>query len=338
MRDDDYLWDPAATADPEVQRLENALRPLRFRGEGEIAPLALTRPRRRWPRVTAALAAAAVVAAIGAGAWLRSLETPWTVSPIRGSNVAVGVQRPGSTIQLAPGDWVQTGTGSTARIRVGRIGSAELGPGSRVRLVRARGKEHRMAMEYGTMHARIWAPPRFFLVETPSALAIDLGCIYTLRLDARGAGVLRVESGEVELVRGGRRAFVVAGNEATLAPEVGPGLPYPVAADSAFRAALAAYEASGGAEALGRLLAASSAKTTITLWHLLQRVGADDREAVYARLTELAPPPDGVARDAVLRLERRDLQRWRRAMERSWTTESVPAWKRAWRRLWTMTA
>jgi hypothetical protein len=335
MRDDDYLWDPAATADPEIQRLENALRPLRFRGEGEGAPLAITRPRRRWPRIAAALAAAAVVAAIGAGAWLRSFDSPWTVSPIRGS-VAVGAEQARATEQLAPGDWVQTSPDAAARIRVGRIGSAELGPGSRARLVRARGKEHRMAMEYGTMHARIWAPPRFFLVETPSALAIDLGCVYTLRLDARGAGVLRVESGEVELVRGGRRAFVVAGNEATLAPDVGPGLPYPVAADSAFRAALAGYEANGGDEALARLLAASSAKTTITLWHLLQRAGADNREAVYARLAELAPPPDGVARDAVLRLERRDLQRWRRAMERSWTTESVPAWKRAWRRLWTV--
>ena len=201
--------------------------------------------------------------------------------------------------------------------------------------MRAQGKEHRMAMEYGTMHARIWAPPRFFLVETPSALAIDLGCIYTLRLDARGAGVLRVESGEVELVRGRRRVSVVAGNEASLTPDVGPGLPYPVKADTTFRAALAAYEAGGGRAAVDSLLAASTEQHTITLWYLLLRATPEERPYVYARLAEFAPPPGDVSRDAVLRLDDGHLQRWRQAMERSWTTESVPAWKRAWRRMWT---
>ncbi|HEU4562690.1 MAG TPA: hypothetical protein VFS20_32975 [Longimicrobium sp.] len=335
MRDDDYLWDPAATADPEIQRLEDALRPLRFRGEGEVPPLTGARQRRR-PRVVAALAAAAVVATIGISAWLRLSPAAWTVSPIRGS-VAVGAEKAGDRAQLSPGEWVQTSADAAARIRVGRIGNAELGPGSRARLVRAEGTEHRMAMDYGTMHARIWAPPRFFLVETPSALAIDLGCVYTLRVNAMGAGVLRVESGEVELVRGERRTFVVAGNEATLKPGLGPGLPYPVSADSTFRAALAAYEATGSREALDRLLAASTEEHTITLWHLLLRVPLNERALVFNRLAKLAPPPPGVVGDAViLRLEADDMLRWRRAMERSWTTESVPAWKRAWRRLWTM--
>jgi hypothetical protein len=191
------------------------------------------------------------------------------------------------------------------------------------------------------MHARIWAPPRFFLVETPSALAIDLGCVYSLTVARDGSGLLRVESGQVELVEGVRRALVPAGNAATLRPGRGPGLPFPVAGPAEFRAALAAYEAAEAgaaadrAVALDALLAASDRATTITLWHLLWRVAPAERGRVQARLAELAPPPTGVDAAAVRRLDARALARWRDALEPSWTTETVPAWKRVWRRLWT---
>ena len=36
------------------------------------------------------------------------------------------------------------------------------------------------------MSARIWAPPRLFYVNTPSAVAEDLGCAYTLEVDDLG--------------------------------------------------------------------------------------------------------------------------------------------------------
>lgn len=335
MPDEDYLWDPAARPDPEVVRLERALAPLRHRP----APLALpselpASPRR--PRLRAGLVAAAVVGMMMGGTLSRSLDTPWTVSRIRGVVIAGGAPvsaKEGGEV-LRPREWVETGQGSSARIKVGRIGRADLGPGSRARLVRAEGAEHRMAMERGTLHARIWAPPRFFLVETPSALAIDLGCIYTLTLDDRGAGLLRVESGEVELVEGTRRSVVLAGNEATLTPGTGPGLPYPVRAAPEFRQALRGYEAHPDPRTLGALLAASDSGTTITLWHLLQRVPSAERPRVYTRLARLAPPPEGVTPEAALALDPRALHRWRRALERSWTTESVPFWKRTWRRAW----
>jgi hypothetical protein len=333
MRDQDYLWDPAAPPDPEVARLERAVAPLRYRPAPLAAPIELPAAPRPGPRLRVLLAAAAVGGVLIGGTLSRSLDAPWTVSRLSGSVVAGGQPVSASEV-LRPRVWVETGQGASARIRVGRIGRADLGPGSRARLVRAAGAEHRMAMEKGTLHARIWAPPRFFLVETPSALAIDLGCIYTLALDERGAGLLRVESGEVELVEGTRRSVVLAGNEATLTPGTGPGLPYPVRAAPAFRRTVAEYEAREDAATLGALLAASNSGTTITLWHLLQRVPAAERPRVYARLTQLARAPGGVTAQSALALEPRALHRWRRALERSWTTESVPFWKRAWRRTW----
>lgn len=331
MRDDDYLWDPGAAPDPEIVRLEDALRPLRHR-PGPAPELPARREPRRW-RPAARLAAAAVVLALAGTALFRSRDAAWTVRPLRGEVVAGG-DAVGGESRLRAGEWVETDHRSAARIRVGRIGRTDLGPGTRARLVRAAGSEHRMAMEYGTLRASIWAPPRFFLVETPSALAIDLGCVYTLRLDERGTGFLRVESGRVELVHRGRRVTVLAGNQASLAPGVGPGIPFPSYAGPLFRAALRDYEAQGTRESLRRLLQASGSGTTLTLWHLLQRVPAADRAAVYDRLAEVAPEPPGAARAAALRLDAGALEAWREALEGSWTRESVPAYRRAWRKLW----
>ena len=198
MSDDDYLWDPHATPDPEVARLENALRPARY----VSAPFAadallegrLARRRRRthwWP---AAAAAGLLLTVLTARAVSRRMVEPWAVTALSGVPSMAGAPI-GATSFLTPGAWLRTDAGAEARINVGRIGRAEIGPNSRLRLVRAEGTEHRLALEQGTMHARIWAPPRFFLVETPGALAIDLGCVYSLTVAPDGSGLLRVEIG-----------------------------------------------------------------------------------------------------------------------------------------------
>jgi hypothetical protein len=117
----------------------------------------------------------------------------------------------------------------------------------------------------------------------------------------------------------------------------GPGTPYDSTETRAFRASLSAIdfgEETGRRLALERLLAASSRRSTITLWHLLPRVRTDERALVFDRLAALAGVPDGVDRVDVLRLDDRSLARWRRALEPSWSSERVRLWKRAWRALW----
>ncbi len=46
------------------------------------------------------------------------------------------------------------------------------------------------------------APPRQFVVDTP-ARAVDLGCQYTITVDASGDGLLRVSLGWVAFEYGG---------------------------------------------------------------------------------------------------------------------------------------
>lgn len=327
---DDYLWNPAAAPDAEIQRLEALLRPAAYRPapwRDDIVSRARTRIRiGTW----AALAATTVIAVGGLYAARRASVSPWRVTATSGAPIVRGAEGGVSARTLTRGGVVETDARSTAVLTVGRIGRAELGPGSRLRLLEADAAEHRLALERGTMRASIDAPPRYFLVQTGSALAVDLGCVYTLTVDERGNGMLVVEEGEVELQLGDVKAAVLAGNAASLRSGVGPGLPYPLGASDELRRAVAWYDADPASEsALAAVLAASDAHSTITLWHLLQRASPAARERVYTRLASILPPPPTATRERVLRGESGALQRWRTDLQSSWAHEP-PLWRRLW--------
>jgi hypothetical protein len=309
----DYLWDGSGDPDQEIVRLERVLGTLRHRG----TPPALPRRRPLVRRILMpATSAAAAVLLIAAGAWfvLAGRRTGWDVRSLAGRPVVDGaaMAREG---RLGIGEWLVTDAASRARIEVGNIGEVDVDPNTRVQLVESRGREHRLSLERGTIHARIWAPPRFFFVNTPSATAIDLGCAYTLQVDDAGAGLLRVTEGWVEFERDGRESFIPKGAVCATRPGIGPGTPYYEDAPSGYGAALLLLDFgspgdSRRAEAFNFVLASARTRDALTLWHLLARGSFDERARVYDRLAALVPPPRGVTRGAVLKGDRAALDRW----------------------------
>jgi len=148
---------------------------------------------------------------------------------------------------------------------------------------------------------------------------VDLGCSYTLEVDASGAGVLRVTRGFVSLEGRATRSYVPAGALCRMRPGRGPGTPFFADAPPAVQAAVDAFDSEGDTEAsLARVLAAARPEETLTLWHLFTRVDAHRRGAVYDALARLAPPPAGVTREGMARLDPMMLDRWRSALERTW--------------------
>ena len=124
-------------------------------------------------------------------------------------------------------------------MQVADIGTVTVEPGSRLRLLSTRAGHHRMELARGTMHATIWAPPNQFFVETPSTLAVDLGCAYTLTVDEDGGGLVTVLVGWVGFTTGDRESFIPAGFAAVTRPGIGPGTPYSERTSEAYRQALA---------------------------------------------------------------------------------------------------
>lgn len=357
---DDYLWDGKGEPDPEVQRFERLL--LRFRHNRPAPNLRVPIPeahpsplRRRWlswPR----LAAAAAIVLLMAGTWIarhsrkvglqvtpklnanRNDETvgtkpAWDARRLEG-NVKVGPALLGESGRLVVGEWLETDATSRARIDMSEIGEVEVEPSTRLRLIETRSNQHRLALARGTIHAWIWAPPRQFFVETPSAVAVDLGCAYSLTVDRTGAALVRVTRGWVGFELAGRESFIPAGALCATRPGIGPGTPYFADAPDVLRMALDKFDFENvSPEARARLLEAvlapSRARDAFTLWHLLSRVNDAERGRVYRRMAALVPPPAGVTRAGVLKGDKRMLDLW-------WDSLGLgdTSWWRLWERTW----
>jgi anti-sigma factor RsiW len=248
----------------------------------------------------------------------RTSDATWAVARLEGSPT-VGANRIEANGRLAVGEWLETDASSRAEINVANIGHVDVEPNSRVRLVETSATGHRLAMTRGLLHATISAPPRLFIVETPSAVAVDLGCAYTLEVDKAGRSILHVTAGWVALELKGRESVVPAGAVCVTQPGKGPGTPYFDDASDKFRDALTRLDfENGGAKALSIVLAEAREYDTLTLWHLLSRVRGAERGRVYDRMAELVAPPAGVTREGVMRLDKGVLDLWKKGLEWAW--------------------
>lgn len=251
----------------------------------------------------------------------RATGAGWDVARLEGAP-QVGIERIGESGRLAVGEWLETDSSSRARISVANIGQVEIEPNSRVRLVGTSQTEHRLAMTRGRLRATINAPPRLFIVDTPSAVAVDLGCAYTLDVDDAGRSVLHVTGGWVALESKGRESIVPAGAICVTEPEKGPGTPYFDDVSDKFREALTRLDFKrGGPEALSVVLAEAREYDTLTLWHLLSRVEGAERRRVYERMSALIAPPAGVTREGIMQLDKGMLELWKKELEWAWFGE-----------------
>jgi ferric-dicitrate binding protein FerR (iron transport regulator) len=309
--------------------------------EVESAPIDLMRPSaRRWRPMFAAVAAGLILA-IGIGAlWIYTRESRpfWDVARLDGSPT-IGSSRMNAKDQLAVGEWLETDGASRAQIEVGNIGHVEVDPNTRVRLVETKPTEHRLELARGKMSAKIWAPPRLFFVDTPSGVAADLGCAYTLEVDDRGASLLHVTSGWVALQLRDIESIVPAGASCATRPGIGPGTPYFGDSSESFKSALTVLDFDSAltdesrAPILKQLISESRPRDTLTLWHLLYRLQGVQREQVFERMALLSPPPKEVTRDGCLQLDEKMLHLWKGYLENSWSQE--PGLKKAWIKTWT---
>jgi hypothetical protein len=322
----DYLWTAEGEPDPEVARLEALLSSHRHAGTLPPLPSREDAPRRRGRLILIlqVLSAAACVALVVAAARYAVMAPPsgWRVHALAGSPAVTGRM-------------MMTDDASRARIEVGEIGEVEVDPNSRVRFLRPRADEHRMALDRGRIHARIWAPPGQFYVNTPAATAVDLGCAYTLQVDPEGWGVLHVDLGWVAFEYAGRESFIPKDAVCATRPGFGPGTPHYEDVGREVEEALTILDFSSTQDvrrtaALDTVLRRARARDGLTLWHLLSRGTPAERSRVYDAMAALVPPPAGVDRDSVLRGDRAALDAWWNALgldSASWWR----IWKAPWR-------
>jgi FecR protein len=334
-RIDPYLWDGTGEPNAEVQRLEKTLFKLRHSATPPTFSFSDFAEKQSglglfhlvWPRRFAALAAAFAIAILGSVLTLKNgsltMSRPgWEVAQVDGAPM-IGqrsMQGSGAKGKLEVGQVLVTNENSRANITVAEIGEIQVDPSSRVRLMQASRDRKHIFLEEGTIHAAIWAPPGEFVVDTPSAVAVDLGCMYTLHVEPDGSGLLRTTLGWVGFHSNGRDSFIPAGAVCPTRHKVGPGTPYFSDASEPFQNALAQLDfgsltPEARAAALQTILSQARKEDALSLWHLLSRTEGFEREQVYARFAAIVPPPQGVTRDGIVHLDQKQLDFWWNALD-----------------------
>lgn len=350
---EDYLWDRSGEPDPEVQKLENALTQFRHQNSSLdfLRHAALPHEGRSLRRIpftswsfALGLASATLVVllivVIGALRWRNNSQpnsgVAWSVERISGAPrvESSSIFKKPKMNELIAGETLVTDGHSQATLSDSSFGTIHVEPNTRLRLLNGARAHNQFALDRGTIQAFIWAAPGEFAVNTPSAIAVDLGCSYTLQVDESGDGLLRTTLGWVGFKLNGREAFIPAGAVCATRPKVGPGTPYFEDASEAFRVALSKFDfvASTPQEqgaALDTILAQSRKRDALSLWHLLSRVNSADLVRVYDRLASFVPPPNGVTREGIRQHDSKMLDLWWNELNLG----DVSLW-RTWERSW----
>ncbi len=341
-----YLWDGSSETDPEVLRLERLLAKYRYDPGAREFNAVIARdhapasPWIPWFPFSAAIVAAVVGVAIAISmthrqARIEPVATGWNVARTAGTPRigSVAINEKGSS-QLPIGQVLETDDQSRASLRSDEIGQIDVGPDTRLHLLTMEKGRKWIGLDRGLIHAFIWAPPGQFVVDTPSAVTVDLGCAYTLQVDTSGAGHLQTSIGWVGFKLNGRESFIPAGAACETRPKVGPGTPYFEDAPPELRSALKRFDfedqtTEQRAHDLEIVLHQSRKRDALTLWHLLARTEGTARLAVCEKLAKLVPPPAGVTRDGVMQLDQHMLDLWWNALG----FDDIAVW-RHWERAW----
>ena len=315
---EDYLWDRSGKPDPEIVRLEKLLGPLRYQ---ETNQTVRARSSRRTMWTWAAVAAALLILGIAAGVGRMR-----TAGPVTSWQLSVGGEKKSA---IRAGQVIETHAAEGATVDSELVGRVEVEPQSRLRLVSVRGHEERFALDRGVIHALIWAPPAQFVVDTPAAKAVDLGCQYTLQVGDDGGGFLKVESGWVAFQWRDLESFIPAGAACRTRVGRGPGTPYFLDAPESLTEAVRRFDLTGGTGALRRVLAGARQRDALTLWHLLLRTQGTQRGEVFDRFAALVTLPPGLERAAILQGDRS-------AVDAAWNALDLgsSSWWRGWKQRW----
>jgi putative zinc finger protein/FecR-like protein len=271
---------------------------------------------RQWQLALAMLAILSLAIIVSWNLYRR--EAQWELVRIHGTPV-VDARPVHDVLRIGAGEWIETNSSSSATVNLGKIGSVEIAPSTRLLIVTARRSQNRLLLKRGQIHAKISAPPKLFLVDTAAGTAVDLGCEYSLHTDERGLGLLQVTQGWVSFQWKGIESLVPAGASCRTRPQAGPGAPYFDDASASFKEALEDFASAGFKGTwLYSILADARVRDTLTLWHLLSRVEFHDREQIYARVAALTPVPAGVSREKALSLDPETLARWRDELAWTW--------------------
>ncbi|CAN5875284.1 hypothetical protein BH11MYX2_BH11MYX2_34220 [soil metagenome] len=317
---DDYLFDKQGS-DAEIEGLERLLG-----GYKHDEPL--REPIRRSRRRPALIGGAIAMVCAAAAAIFVLRDKPRTAcSGTEGMAFSVvqgTAQCGGGAVAergvVPTGGWLETAKDSVLDVAIAKIGTVTVYGDSRVQLVGTGTNEHRLALASGHISAKVKAPPRLFVIETPTSTAVDLGCAYDLVVDSVGSH-LTVTFGAVSLEGKPYGAYVPRGVTVLSRPGRGVGVPVATDAEPAMKDAVARFD--NGEHSAAQVIALhATMHDIVTLWHLVSRTVGPDRAIVVGVLAKLVPIPLDYERSDMIAGNPAAIEEWRDNVMWQWQLDN----------------
>ncbi len=339
---DNYLWNRSGSPDPEIEKLEEILRPLRDQSSGPLEPwpdgeeASSRRPLHRLR--TGFLVTAATVLIVALLGWKifdansrdtnssESKEANLEESKETGTGPKLIVDS--SDRQLHVDEFLETR--EIESLSLAEIGEISVDAGSRIRVDRLSEDRTRLFLERGAIDANIYVnvKPRFFEVATQATLCVDLGCMYRLEVGASGRAKVRVYTGQVAFVDADREIYVPAGATCTAIPGRGAGIPRFDGLPSRIVSMLDQYGELKESESKQRLKLAralmvdlaglTSQRHSLIVWHFLEDKDEDIAKDARHWLEGKFMKPTGILKSDSQKLDANDREAWKSALEIYW--------------------
>lgn len=266
--------------------------------------------RSKWIAIGAPLASILLAILLSVLYVNKSSPSFWQVESIKGKPTVGNEEIVGLGV-LRLGEWLKTDASSEAILKAGLIGEIDIKPGSEIQLFETNDKEYKLYLSVGKIVAKIFSPPNMFIVKTPSAEAIDLGCDYTIEVNKDGSSVLQVTSGWVVFKSGKNESILPAGTACETRIINGSGTPYNYNTSEKFKAALTRFDFYNDREfVLEEILNDAGKQDAISLWYLLKKTNAEEKKMIYNQLVELVPPPANITFEGIMKDDNAMLLNW----------------------------
>jgi DNA-directed RNA polymerase specialized sigma24 family protein len=234
--------------------------------------------------------------------------TSWKVMPVSGvSKIEDGTLFTSSNISA--GEILETAEESHANIIIDDIGKLEIGSQTKITCLT---EENSAKLSKGKLTADLSDAKEFFRLEIPSAIISDLylGTYYKVEVNEWKNSNITVQEGWLVITSKETETILPANYGIEVQEVKGCGIPYHSSASEEFIDLLNQYIFRSRETVISKIVETAGLKDAISLWNIFSRVKPEFRKIVYNKLNELAPHPEAVDKESLMKLEKESMQKW----------------------------
>ncbi len=236
-------------------------------------------------------------------------NAPWKIKLEAGNYLINNVES--NSTKLDVNNSLKTETDSRVIINVPRTGTIRVEPNSSIQLLTAKSGDNVISFKSGTLKIVTNSDLPDFKIKFTNFELIDYGASYTISFDPLNNIDLVVEFGYVGIRKPDSEIFINEKYSCKIINRKIVSTPFRTDASREFIDLVLSYEKTENtAELLEKISSKAREEDALTLLELLKKASAVDRQILFQSISNFFPPPIGVTRTGIMRLDPDMLQMW----------------------------